>query len=367
MGDHDNFFLVMMCLGLAAGLNENDPASLKENMTQFQEQLGFEEQEPPETPEVIALGLPSWASLLIYPIDVTFSCYGKPFGYYADPNNECKIYHVCRPVTDNAGNVKQYLRYSFVCPNQTVFDQHSLVCTYPHQAVPCSNVSEYLYVNENFGKQGPGPELTMAPGDVSSSRLVPDTTGNYNDITANPLPSGPTPPACIFSPTDDSPIPCRFPLPENSFFCKFVSEVIIECISKQTTTNNTSTIQTMSGPVLSTQPLSPAEPVPSSAPIQTFGHSPANNFTQFGKGSFFCRYIENKLTSFTCSHQEELSIPDDGEKNVQPQFICTYISDSYFTIICTHIGPFRFSMPVNPNTSSLLSTSTDTEISHTCF
>ncbi|XP_076354793.1 uncharacterized protein LOC143249205 [Tachypleus tridentatus] len=361
MDDHNNVFLVLMCLGLAAGLKEDDPASLKENTKQFTEQLGFVEQEPPETPEVIALGLPSWASLLIYPIDVTFSCYGKPFGYYADPNNECKIYHVCRPVADNTGNVMRYLRYSFVCPNQTMFDQHYLVCTYPHQAVPCSNISDYLYVNENFGKQDPKPELPMTitqSGNVSSSQLIPDIAGNYEAIAANTLPIEPTPPACISSPSDDSPIPCRFPLPKHSFFCKFLSEITIECIFKQTTTT-TSTVQATSGSVKSAQPFIPAETVPSSTPIQTSYHSSAYNFTQFGEGSFYCKYIETKLTSFTCSRQEEESLPDKEDKSVQPQLICRFISDPYFTIICTLLGPF--SVPVNSNTSSLLPTSPDAE------
>ncbi|MCL4166225.1 UNVERIFIED_CONTAM: hypothetical protein GTU68_040260 [Idotea baltica] len=37
--------------------------------------------------------------------DESFTCDDKPYGYYADPQNECKIFHVCLPVPNDDGEV----------------------------------------------------------------------------------------------------------------------------------------------------------------------------------------------------------------------------------------------------------------------
>ena len=49
------------------------------------------------------------------PSDLSFSCVGKPYGYYADVATNCKVFHICL----GDGDVK----WSFLCPNQTSFNQ----------------------------------------------------------------------------------------------------------------------------------------------------------------------------------------------------------------------------------------------------
>ena len=49
------------------------------------------------------------------PADLSFSCVGKPYGYYADVATNCKVFHICL----GDGDVK----WSFLCPNQTSFNQ----------------------------------------------------------------------------------------------------------------------------------------------------------------------------------------------------------------------------------------------------
>lgn len=49
------------------------------------------------------------------PADLTFSCVGKSYGYYADVSTNCKVFHICL----GDGDVK----WSFLCPNQTSFHQ----------------------------------------------------------------------------------------------------------------------------------------------------------------------------------------------------------------------------------------------------
>ena len=42
---------------------------------------------------------------LIQEIDETFTCDDKSYGYYADVQNECKIFHVCNPIMNEDGEV----------------------------------------------------------------------------------------------------------------------------------------------------------------------------------------------------------------------------------------------------------------------
>jgi len=77
------------------------------------------------------------AELIVGSINPTFSCDGLRYGYYADTANDCKIFHVCLPQTlpDGTESVEQF---SFFCGNQTIFNQFSLTCTSPEEAVPCA-------------------------------------------------------------------------------------------------------------------------------------------------------------------------------------------------------------------------------------
>merc|ERR1711953_1653186 len=53
-----------------------------------------------------------------------FSCDGQvDGGYYADPEAECQVFHIC--TADGAGGLA---KYSFLCPNGTVFNQNYFIC-----------------------------------------------------------------------------------------------------------------------------------------------------------------------------------------------------------------------------------------------
>lgn len=45
------------------------------------------------------LTLPSNATSIRSDITDNFSCVGRSYGYYADVENDCQIFHVCLPVT----------------------------------------------------------------------------------------------------------------------------------------------------------------------------------------------------------------------------------------------------------------------------
>lgn len=66
--------------------------------------------------------LPSNATSIRSDITDNFSCSGRSYGYYADIENDCQIFHVCLPVTYPDGREQQF-RWSFICPEETAFDQ----------------------------------------------------------------------------------------------------------------------------------------------------------------------------------------------------------------------------------------------------
>merc|ERR1712224_789200 len=64
-----------------------------------------------------------------YPIyaevpETAFACDGQvDGGYYADGEAECQVFHIC--TADGAGGLS---KYSFLCPNGTIFNQNYFIC-----------------------------------------------------------------------------------------------------------------------------------------------------------------------------------------------------------------------------------------------
>ena len=51
------------------------------------------------------IGLPGGSEdILTNPYVDSFSCEGQAYGYYADVDNACEIFHICLPIQDNEGN-----------------------------------------------------------------------------------------------------------------------------------------------------------------------------------------------------------------------------------------------------------------------
>ena len=79
-----------------------------------------------------------------YPIfaevpDTSFTCDGQvEGGYYSDPEGECQVFHICG--SDGNGGLT---KYSFLCPNGTIFHQQYFVCDWWFN-VDCS-LAESLY------------------------------------------------------------------------------------------------------------------------------------------------------------------------------------------------------------------------------
>ncbi|KAG7156551.1 U-scoloptoxin(01)-Cw1a-like [Homarus americanus] len=87
------------------------------------------------------------------PLDTSFTCEGRSYGYYADVDNNCEIFHVCLPVADASGTVVITLQYTFTCGNQTILSQDTATCKFREDAFPCDQAPTlYDVVNEEFGR-----------------------------------------------------------------------------------------------------------------------------------------------------------------------------------------------------------------------
>ncbi|CAL4060748.1 unnamed protein product, partial [Meganyctiphanes norvegica] len=82
------------------------------------------------------LNLPSGASFLLGDISPAFSCADRPYGYYADVDNYCRVFHICNPSLFEDGTVQTY-QYSFMCNAGSIFDQNALTCVREFSATPC--------------------------------------------------------------------------------------------------------------------------------------------------------------------------------------------------------------------------------------
>ncbi|XP_064485480.1 uncharacterized protein LOC135397873 [Ornithodoros turicata] len=96
-----------------------------------------------------AYDLPDGAELLVGAYKTSFQCPARN-GYFADTDNNCQLFHVCNVVTHPDGNT-EVQQYSFLCGNQTVFNQLTLTCAFPEEAVPCANAPDFFYVNDKIG------------------------------------------------------------------------------------------------------------------------------------------------------------------------------------------------------------------------
>jgi len=82
-----------------------------------------------------------------YPIfstapDTSFLCEVQPVeGYYADPEADCQLYHVC---SDSGDGI--FVTYDFLCPNGTIFNQEEFVCDWWFN-VDCSKAEDFYFLN----------------------------------------------------------------------------------------------------------------------------------------------------------------------------------------------------------------------------
>ncbi|XP_074597548.1 uncharacterized protein LOC141852439 [Brevipalpus obovatus] len=97
-----------------------------------------------------AYALPDGSEFLLSaPLNTNFRC--ENAGYFADIDNNCQIFHVCDAQTYPDGT-QELRQYTFVCGNQTIFNQFSLTCASPEESVPCEQAPQFYRLNERIGQ-----------------------------------------------------------------------------------------------------------------------------------------------------------------------------------------------------------------------
>ncbi|XP_076309599.1 U-scoloptoxin(01)-Cw1a-like [Tachypleus tridentatus] len=74
------------------------------------------------------------------PRDLTFSCEDRISGYYADPQTDCQVWHWC---------TSSGYKYSFLCPNETRFNQQYRVCDWWYN-VDCNQATSFYDINKDL-------------------------------------------------------------------------------------------------------------------------------------------------------------------------------------------------------------------------
>ena len=98
----------------------------------------------PQSPaNALAKAFPADAETLLNrtPLQANFKCEGKAYGYYADVDNNCQVFHICLPIENDAGEVIETAHWSFICGNGTIFDQATLTCNHEADAFPCEKAA----------------------------------------------------------------------------------------------------------------------------------------------------------------------------------------------------------------------------------
>ncbi|XP_022188529.1 uncharacterized protein LOC111047161 [Nilaparvata lugens] len=97
------------------------------------------------------LGLPSNATTIREEISTSFTCESRSYGYYADTENDCQLFHVCLPVQYVDGSQETF-KWSFICPQETVFNQETFTCARPEDSVACKDSPLFYMLNDRFGQ-----------------------------------------------------------------------------------------------------------------------------------------------------------------------------------------------------------------------
>merc|ERR1719447_203637 len=114
-----------------------------------------------------------------YPIyaeapETGFSCEGQvDGGYYADPEAECQVFHIC--TADGLGGLG---KYSFLCPNGTIFNQNYFICDWWFN-FDCAEAENLYSKNDEIAA-----ERDAASGDALGSYGAPDDVAASYDAPA---------------------------------------------------------------------------------------------------------------------------------------------------------------------------------------
>merc|ERR1712083_362635 len=86
-------------------------------------------------------------------------------GYYADGEAECQVFHIC--TADGAGGLA---KYSFLCPNGTIFNQNYFICDWWFN-FDCAQAEDLYSLNDDIAAER--AEIDAAASDAEASYAAP--------------------------------------------------------------------------------------------------------------------------------------------------------------------------------------------------
>jgi len=102
-----------------------------------------------------------------------FACDGQvDGGYYADPEAECQVFHIC--TADGAGGLA---KYSFLCPNGTVFNQNYFICDWWFN-FDCAEAEGLYSLNDDLAAEREAASASSPEGSYASPDSSP--IGGYD-------------------------------------------------------------------------------------------------------------------------------------------------------------------------------------------
>merc|ERR1712244_42469 len=118
-----------------------------------------------------------------------FTCEGQvDGGYYSDPEAECQAFHIC--TADGAGGLA---KYSFLCPNGTLFNQNYFICDWWFN-FDCSTAEDLYSLNDEIAAErdalagasdqaiyGAPAEYSAASAPVGDYSAADAALGGYED------------------------------------------------------------------------------------------------------------------------------------------------------------------------------------------
>ena len=92
----------------------------------------------------------------------------KIAGYYADPEAECQVFHIC--TSDANGGLS---KYSFLCPNGTIFNQNYFICDWWFN-FDCAEAADLYSLNDDIAA-----ERDAAAGALDSYGAATESRASY--------------------------------------------------------------------------------------------------------------------------------------------------------------------------------------------
>merc|ERR1712018_151501 len=109
------------------------------------------------------------------PPETSFFCDGQvDGGYYGDPDAECQAFHICA----NDGN-SGLTKYSFLCPNGTLFQQQYFVCDWWFN-VDCSTAQDFWSLNDEIAAERQANSPQQGAASYNSPSYSAPAQSGYN-------------------------------------------------------------------------------------------------------------------------------------------------------------------------------------------